>query len=820
MNTESQMLQDITLGFRIFRRHFVLSAAAVLSLALGIGANTAIFSVLQNVVLHALPYDDPDRLVIAWETRFDNPKRWVAPANFVDWRREAKSFASLAAFDDFSPTLSGFGEAERLHALSASGTLFTTIGVNARLGRTLIPSDDEPGAPGAAVLSSGLWTRLFGESPTALGRAITLDGRPYTVVGVMPPDFTSPLIADIDIWLSGDRGVPRTFPFGGDVTSVRDSHIIFVVGRLGAGVSRDAAQQELSALMVELSRRYPDTNAGLGVNVVPLHEAVVGNVRPLLMLLQLAVGMMLLIACANVAHLLLGQAARRQGEIAMRVALGAGRQRIVRQLMAETLVIAIPGGILGLVLATWGLDALVAVAPAALPRVQEIGVNPMVLAFTTGVTLVTAMLFGLGPAFQSTRTAAAAQSSLRIAGGRGVRRWHHAIVVTELALAEILLVGAGLLLASFMASQRVDLGFQLEGRVAADLNLAPERYLRPVKPGEFRIDTTRKNQFVNDVLERVRATPGVRAVAAAFTSPLSGEPNRGISFPGRPPKGPGQEDTADFQLVTPDFFRAVGATLVRGRAFTDADRADGVPVAIVNQAFVNNYFPGQDPVGQRFQFGNKRVHEIVGIVADMRYRYVESPAAPAFYLPITQNDEPWPFMSFTAWTDGDAAALAPVLRQAIRAADSNQAITRVRTYDEILSRALAPRRFNTTLVALFALAALVLAAVGTYGVMAYAVSTRTRELGVRAALGASPRELLQLVLKQGAMLTVIAVAIGATASLLATRLIATMLYEVAPRDPVTFATVAGVLTTVALIATWIPARRVVRVNPIRALREP
>jgi putative ABC transport system permease protein len=301
---------------------------------------------------------------------------------------------------------------------------------------------------------------------------------------------------------------------------------------------------------------------------------------------------------------------------------------------------------------------------------------------------------------------------------------------------------------------------------------------------------------------------------------LSGAPNRGISFPGRPPKGAGLEDTADFQLVTPDFFRAVGATLIRGRSFTSADRADTIPVAIVNQAFANAYFAGQDPIGQRFQFGGNRVHEIVGIAADMRYRYVESPADPTFYLPMTQNDERWPFMSFTAWTDGDAAALVPILRQAIRQADPNQAITRVRTYEEILSRALAPRRFNTTLVAMFALAALLLAAIGTYGVMAYAVSTRTRELGVRAALGASPRELLQLVLGQGAILTVIAVAIGATASLVATRVMATMLYEVAPRDPATFATVAGVLTTVALVATWIPARRVVRVNPIRALREP
>jgi predicted permease len=813
------MLQDIKLGFRVFRRHFILSSAAVLSLALGIGANTAIFSVLHNVVLNALPYEDPEQLVMVWETRSDNAERWVAPANFVDWKRSTTSFASLAAFDEFAPALSGFGEAERLRAVSASGTFFSTLGVNARAGRTLLPSDDQPGATGVAVLSNGLWSRLFAESPAALGRSMVLDGIRYTVVGVMPPDFESPLQTEIDVWLSGDRGVPRTFPFAGDLTAVRDSHIIFVVGRLAPGVPRTMAQQELSAMMADLARRYPDTNAGLGVNVQPLHEAVVGDVRPLLTLLQLAVGMMLLIACANVAHLLLGQAARRQGEIAMRVALGAGRRRIVRQLMAETLVIAVPGGVLGLVLAVWGLSVVVAFAPSELPRLQEISVNPAVLAFTTAITLVTALLFGLGPAFQSTRTAAAAQSNLRIAGGRAVKRWHHAIVVTELALAEILLVGAGLLLVSFVASQRVDLGFQVDGRVAADLSLAPERYLRPIKEGSFTIDTAAKQQFVNDVITRVGAVAGVRAVAASFTSPLTGAPNRGISFPGRTPKAAGLEDTSDFQLVTPDFFRAAGATLVRGRAFTDADRADTAPVAIVNQAFANTYFPGQNAIGQRFQFGGNRVHEIVGIVADMRYRYVESAADPTFYIPITQNDERWPFLSFTALTGGDASALVPMLRQAIREADPNQAITRVRTYDEIFSRALAPRRFNTTLVALFAMVALMLAAVGTYGVMAYAISTRTREFGVRAALGADPRQLLKLAIGQGATLTAIAVAVGVLGSFFATKLLETMLYGVAPRDPATFAAVAAALSLIALAATWIPARRVVHVNPVSALRE-
>jgi putative ABC transport system permease protein len=636
----------------------------------------------------------------------------------------------------------------------------------------------------------------------------------------MPAQFQSPLQSGgIDVWLSGDRGVPRTFPFGGDLTAVRDSHIIFVLGRLADGTTRASAQEELSAMMAALARQYPDTNAGLGVNVVDLHEAIVGDVRATLVVLQVAVAIMLVIACANVAHLLLGQAARRQTEMAMRMALGAGRRRIVRQLMAETLVIAVPGGVIGVVLARWGLAALLAMAPSTLPRLQEIAVDPVVLAFSVGLTLCTALLFGLGPAFQSSRSAEAAQSSVRLTTGPTVRRWHHAIVVTELALAEVLLVGAGLLLGSFVASQRVDLGFQLHGRVAADLSLAPDRYLRPLAPGQFAIDTAPKLQFVDQVLTRLRSVPGMHAAAAAFTSPLTGAPNRGISFPGRPEKGPGLEDTADFQLITPDFFRAVGATLVRGRAFSDADQANTAPVVIVNQAFADKYFPGEDPIGREMQYGGSFRPQIVGVVSDMRYRYVESPADPTFYLPVTQNNERWPFISFTVWATGDAAALSGVVRVAIRLADPNQAITRVRTYDEILSSALAPRRFNTTLVGIFALAALALAAVGTYGVMAYAVAARTRELGVRAALGASPRDLTRLVLKQGALLTIIAVAGGVIASVFAMRLLTAMLYQVAPRDPRTFAVVAATLALVAIAATWIPARRAVRIKPVDALRE-
>jgi predicted permease len=815
------MLSDLRLGLRLFLRRPGIALAAVLSLALGIGTNTAIFSVLHSVVLNPLPYRDPERLVIVWETSSANLQRWVAPANFVDWRRESQSFESLAAFDEFSPTLTGRAEPERLRAMGASGTFFTTLGVTASVGRTLLPSDDQAGAASAAVLSHGLWTRLFSAAPDAVGQTLQLDGRSYTIVGVMGSRFESPLSAGVDVWLSGDRGIPRTFPFGGDLASVRDSHIIYVAGRLAPTASREVAQHELSTMMEELERRYPDTNAGLGVNVQPLHQAVVGEVGGVLELMQLAVAMMLLIACANVAHLLLGQAAGRRGEMMARVALGAARGRLVRQLLAETMVIAIPGGVLGLMLAAWGLEALVALAPRGLPRLEEIGIHPIVLLFTTGVTLLTAALFGLGPAFQLARHSALTpnHASFRLTGGRNVRRWHQAIVVAELALAHVLLIGAGLLLASLVASQRVPLGFETDGRVAADLNLAPDRYLRPVSPEAFTIDPALKIGFVQRVLEQLQSAPGVRAAAASFTAPLTGAPNRGFRIEGRSPAAGRNEDAADFQLITPDFFRAVGATLIRGRAIVDSDRANTAAVVVVNQEFADRFFPGVDPIGRRILFGERAAHEVVGIVGNMRYRFVESPADPTFYIPITQNAERWPFLSFTVWSDEDSTVMVDRLRQAIRTADPAQAITRVRSFDEILSTALAARRFNTLLVLVFAGAALVLAAVGTYGVMTYAVSTRTRELGVRAALGASPRSLVQLVVGHGAMLTAIAVALGIGAGLFLTQLMATMLYEVTPRDPRTFAGVAFLLSLVALIATWVPARRAIKVSPIRALRD-
>lgn len=809
-------------GIRVWRRQPGLALAAILSLALGIGANTAIFSVLNAVVLRPLPYPEAERLVVAWETSVDNPTRWVAPATFLDWVRDARSFASLAAFDSYSASLTGRDEPERLRAASASGVFFTTLGVQAEVGRTLIAGDDRAGAEPVAVLTSGLARRLFGEPAAAVGQSLMLEGRAHTVVGVLPAAFSMPMLPEVEIWTSSDRGIPRSFPFPGDITAVRDSHILYVVGRLAEGATAASAHDELSSIMARLAREYPRTNDGLGANVVPLHEQVVGGVRRLVVLLQLAVALMLIIGCANVANLMLGQAATRQAELTTRLALGASRRRLVQQLLAEALVIAIPGGLLGLLLALWGLDALIALAPPALPRVGEIHIDRTVLAFTLAVTAATTLAFGLGPGLVSARGPAAdvARRGRGVAGDRSVQRWHQAMAVGELAMALVLLAGAGLLLASFLAAQRVELGFVPEGRIAAELSLAPERYLR-LRPGgapdEARVDTEPRRQLVEAVLARLRATPGVRAAAASLTAPLAGAVNRGFTVDGAPvtPQGP----SADFQAITPDYFQTLGIALLRGRAFDNRDREDAPPVLVVNQAMAERYFNGRDPIGAVVSFGDDSHHQVVGVVANARYRNIEQPADPTFYVPLAQNDERWPFLSFMAATDGEAASLAPVIREAMRDADPNQPLARVRTFDDLLAAALAPRRFNTLLVGVFALTALLLAAVGTFGVIAFSVTTRTRELGVRAALGAAPADLRRMALLQGVRLSAAAVVLGVAFAWLTTRAMASLLFDVQATDARVFAAVAVVLTSIALAATWLPARMATRIDPMAALRE-
>ena len=815
-------MTDLRLALRLCLRHPLLSLAAIGSLALGIGANTAIFTVLNGSVLQPLPYAEPDRVMVVWETRADNPRRAVAPANFLDWRKSTTAFSGLAAFDDFSATLTGYGEAQRVRAASTSANFFDVLGVQARLGRVMIADDDRPGAPRVAVLTDGLWHRLFGGSLDAIGQTMILNSTPHTIVGVLPPDFAMEMVGDSEVWMTGDRGIPRSFPFPGDITMVRDSHIIAVIGRLAPGFSREQAQAQVTAVMNELSTRHPDTNAGLGAHVRPLHEEVVGDIRPVILLLQMAVALLLLIACANVAHLLLGQAASRQAEISLRFAMGADRSRIVKQLLIETLTIAIPGGAAGLALAIIGVRALVAVAPANLPRLGEIQIDATALGFTLLMTALTSLIFGLGPAMQTARTSANGLSQIaqRVAGNAKVRRGQQALVIGELALAQVLLVGAGLLLVSFVHATRIDLGFATSDRVLAELNLVPD-YLQTIGDQGL-IDPSRKIRFINNVIETVRNGHGVKAVAASFTAPLTGAPNRGIRIEGDPPFPPDNQPNADFQVITPDYFRSLGITLVAGRNFSASDRADAPPVVIINQALVDKYFPGRDPIGRVLLFGGSKRHQIVGIVADARYRSVERAADPTFYLPLEQNDERWPFLAFTVWTDGGTAAMtaaAGLLRSAVRQADPNQPISRVRSIEEMLGASMAARRFNTGIVGLFAATALLLAAIGTYGVMAFAVTSRTRELGVRSALGATPRDLITMVLRQGLLLTLFASAIGLAVAVALTRFMASLLFNVAPTDPLTFVLVGGVLGLVAMAATFVPARRAMRVDPVTALRE-
>jgi putative ABC transport system permease protein len=813
-------MRDLVNGFRLLRRTPGLAVAAVLSIGLGIGATTAIFGVVRHVLLQPLPYRAPEQLVALWETSPDNPSRWVAPANFIDWQRDTGTvFESLAAYDSFSAAVAGDGEPERVPAASASGSFFEVLGQTAAEGRLLTSDDDRPGAPCVAVLTEPLRQRRYGTAP-AVGAALVVDGRACEVVGVLPATFEFPLMRRAELWINGDRGIPRSFPFPGDITTVRDSHLLYVVARVRDGASAATAGAALQTVMARLATEHPDTNAGLGARAVPLHEAVVGDVRPVLWLLQATVVVLLLVACANVAHLLLGRATARQQEIAVRVSLGAGRGRLVRQLLAEALAIAIPGGILGVLMATWGVDLLVAAGPDSIPRLRDAAVDPLVVGFAAVLTLVTTVIFGLAPAVGlRTQTSPLLAPGQRIAGRKTTRVWHRAIVVGELALAQVLVVGTLLLAASLMAATRVELGFATEGRLAAELTLARDPYLRPAGDGsDFAIDPAPKRQFVDAVLTRLQATPGIRAAAAAFTAPLSGAPNRGIRIDGAPEPSRGQEPAADFQVVTADFFRTLGIAVRDGRAFTAADDERAQPVAMVNETFVRQYLGSGSPIGRTVSFGGDRRHVIVGVVADTRYRRVEQAADPTFYLPIGQNDERWPFLALLTWSDGDAAAAAPLVRDAIRAADPAQPISTLRPFDDIFATALAPRRFNTWLVALFGLTAMVLAAIGAYGVMAAAVAARTRELGVRSALGASAAHLSGLVLGETALLAIAAAIAGIALAAGSGGLLRALLYDVAPRDPWMLAAAAATVMSVALAAAWLPARRAARINPVDALR--
>ncbi len=817
------VLGDLRYGVRMLLHTPRVTVAALLSLALGIGANTAMFTVIDAVMLQPLPYAEPDRLVMVWETAPDSNRRPVAPANFIDWRREAISFDGLAAWDEVSVNLTGIGAGsslggggftrpERLNAISASGNFFDILGVRATLGRALTMADDAADAPLVAVLTHGLWERLFGAQQSALGRTLTLDGNPVTIVGILPPDFA--FAQEIDLYLSGDRGVPRAHPFASDITQIRDAHIISVTGRLKRGVDARQAQAEMTTLMRRLEAAYPATNTNLGVRVVPLHEDMVAETRPALLLLLGAVAFLLLIACVNVANLLLGRALARQREIAIRMSLGASRARLVQQLLTETAVLALAGGAAGLLLARWGVDALMALAPADLPRLAEVQPDLTTVAFAFTLAVGTAFVFGLVPALQASRTEASStikDDGTRTAGSRSHRRLHQALVVTELALAQVLLAGAGLLIASFMKVQSVELGFSTDRVVAVEIMLPSERYRDP----------QRKAAFHRSVLGRFSSIPGVRSAAMGLTVPLRGAVNRGFWITGRPAPPPGMSQQTDFQIVSPQYFRALGIPLVEGRTFTEHDHDRAPLVAVVSRAMADKYWPGESVIGKQVQVNGVKgaPREIVGIVGDVRQRDPELAPEPLLYIPYLQDTEPWNWAMFALRTDLDPAALTPAVREAVLAVDPQQPVARIRTMDEIAGSLGEKRRFNTLLLALFSGVALVLAAIGTYGVMAYSVTRRTREIGVRMALGARPIDVLRMVLGQGAGLVAIAMGVGLLGAVAGNHVLASQLFETRATDPVTLGSGAVTLGAFALLACYVPARRAMRVEPLVALRD-
>ena len=796
----------------MLRKHPLTTAAAILSLALGIGGTTAIFSVFDTVLLRPLPYADPDRLVAVWASSARSPRGALSPGDFVDFRRESRSFEGLAAIRNASMSLTGGGDPEQVRVNSVSGNFLTLLGARAIAGRTFVPADDEQGQWDRVVLGEGLWRRRYGGRADIVGATVTLAGRPMEVVGVLPASFR--FEGPADVWLLGVRGIPRAGSVPGDLTANRDVHILQVIGKLAPGVALPVAQAELDAHAARLAGQFPATNAGYGVLLDPLQVALVGDTRPVLAVLLGAVMVLLLIAATNVANLMLVRAGQRTAELTLRSALGASRGRLMVQILVEAVLLAGVGGVLGVALAAWGVTTLVGLAPPDLPRLDEVRIDMRVLACGFLLTLVTGCGFGLWPAWRASRAsvAGAAGAQGRMTAGRDRRRAQQLLVGGELALAQVLLVAAGLLVASFARLLAVEPGFTARDIVTVGLSLAADTY---------GADPARKAQFHELVLERAAALPGVEGAAMSLTAPLTGAINRGVAIEGRPAPGPGERQTMSFMPVSERYFDVIGLPVRRGRSFTARDSAAAERVAVVNEAFVRRYLVSADPLTQRIGFGDPANpnywRRVVGIVGDARER-LGQPAPPTAYIPFRQDLESWNFASYEIKTSLPASAVATAIQRAVLGVARNQPISRARSLEDAMADGVAVERFTTLLAGLFAGLALVLAAVGAFGVMSHVVAARRRELGVRLALGARNHDIVRMVLFQSFRTVGLASAAGLVGAFFAARSMSTLLYQVRPGDPPTIAAAVALLFGTALMATYLPVRRALAANPIASLR--
>jgi predicted permease len=804
-----EVWQDLRYGARMLVKQPGFTLIAVLTLALGIGANTAIFSVVNAVLLRPLSYADDERLVMIWG-KFPAAgikRASVSVPEFIDYRDRTHSFAQVGVYGGADFTLTGRGAAERFNGALVSANLLSLLGVNPTLGRHFLAEENQPDRSHVVILSYGLWQRRFGGDSQLIGQEITLDGLNYMVVGVMPPGFQFPW-AETEIWRPLDITAARL--------NERYSRWLSSVARLKPGVTMAQAQAEMDALARSMHQEYPKfygERSDWGINLIPLRNELVGDVHDALPILLAVVGCVLLIACANVANLLLSRATARHKEMAVRAALGAGRRRLIQQLLTESILLAAAGGSLGMLLALWSNVHLIKLGPQELSSGGPVGIDGRVLLFTLLVSLLTAVLFGLAPAWQAAKlnlNDALKEGGRNASAGRG--RLRNLLVIGEIAMALTLLVGAGLVLKSFYRLLRVDPGFDPANVLTMRLALSSIEYP----------EGHQQRAFYEKVLSQIESLPGVQAAGAVHNLPMSGSGNtRNFSIEGLPEI----PLNVDFYQASPNYFSAMGMRVASGRFFSRDDREDQPRVAIVNETLARRFFPNQNPLGKRIKMGAAigpfQWLSIVGVVRDVKQNGLDEETKPALYVHYLQPPLPgWKFQSMflVVRTQSDSLSLLPALRNTLQALDKNQPVYRVVTMEQLLARSMAARKFSLLLLTLFAALALALSVIGLYSVLAYAVTQRMHEIGIRMALGAQRNEVLKLMVKQGMALALIGIAVGLSASFALTRLMKSLLFGVEPTDPLTFSVVASLLTLVALLACWIPARRATKVDPLLALR--
>lgn len=804
--------QDVRHSIRILSRERGFTVVALVALALGIGATTAIFSVVNAVLLRPFPYEEPDELMVVWERNAERglPRMSASPPNFADWREMNRAFEEMGAFAETSVFVGGDGEPARLQGARITGGLLSMLGVAPELGRGLTPEDDRPDAGTVALISYRLWRGRYGADPGLVGQPIEIDEEPHTVIGVMPPgfDFPPPIVTDepvsardADIWL----------PFGADMaTAAREAHYLTVLGRLRPGVDRATAEADMQRVARQLQERYPESNAGWDITLVPLAEQVVGATRPQLLILLGAVAFVLLIACVNVANLMLARGTVRGREFAVRAALGASRGRLIRLNLTESLLLGLAGGALGLLVAFGALEILLRMAPQNVPRLDEATLDGRVLAFAATVSVLTGALFGLAPALQA--FGVNMSQRLREGGrggteGTGALRLRSSLVVSEIALALVLLVGAGLLFHSLLRLRGVDTGFQTEGALSVRMTLPSSRYPdEPQRVAAFR-----------ELGQRLNAAAGIEWAGFVYDVPLTADrQGTGFTIEGEAPPPQGFH-TANFSVATPGYFQAIGLPLIAGRDFRDADREGGESVAVVNRTLVRLYLPGDDPIGRRILLGSQEPVRVVGVVGDVRHTRLRDEPTPVFYLPFAQA--PWyRSMSLVARGSAPTDALLGAVRATIREFDPAIPIYDMKTMEQVMSESVAELRFSSLLMGVFSLVAALLAAVGIYGVLSYSVNRRRKETGIRMVLGAKGSDVLMLVVGEGLRLAAIGIVAGLLLALLLGRALSGLLYGVSPTDPVTLVGMAVLLLAAAGFACWVPARRATRMDPAAVMR--